>query len=325
MMKRYITILAIAGLALGLAAQDTDEAIKEQRAIEREAYHEARRLNTVEGWEIFINNYPDSYFIEQACKMRDAAVVNSYCNSATTLEQLNTYIEQPGAKEPRIRTFYANLVNNPTHSYRYEHMDVGFNGCTGRVDEHIVFHDGSPARDNFFIFDDKGLLVTSSIQGTRSRPVVINYSYDYDKLYGYRLRSASKDGGLTHLYEAFYDDNDKLEILASDNKSKWVYTYNDNGALSKLVVTDGNTVRTLVYNGGYIIREEVGRKVLRYLYDYDTATKKKYLIAINELNGQEVVHERKLDYSIDTHGRVTRVDLTLDAVPLMTITRTYSE
>lgn len=324
MHKKIWTALVLMALAVTATAQQSADDLKEQRFVEREAYNTARSLNTVDAWEIFINNYPESFYIEQARKMRDAAIVRRYCNDKTTLAELTEYIDENGAQEPRIRTFYANLVNNPTHSYRFEHMDVGFNGCTGRVDEHITFADGRKARDCYFIFDDKGLLVKSSIMGTRPKPVVTTYSYNYDNLHGYALKQMNRAGAKSD-FEAFYDNNDKLEILTSHSGQKWVMTYNDNGAISKVVFTDGSSRRTLVYNDGYIIREETGGKALRYLYDYDSATFKKYLIGINEVTESETPGgERKFAYDIDIKGRITRCTITQDGKEVMTITRKFS-
>lgn len=323
MNKRQCIGLVVMVMCLGLAAQQRSSDIDEQRFIEREAYNTARSLNTVDAWEIFLNNYPESFYVEQARKMRDAAIVRRYCNDKTTLAELTEYIDENGAQEPRIRTFYANLVNNPTHSYRFEHMDVGFNGCTGRVDEHITFADGSKARDCYFIFDDKGLLVKSSIMGTRPKPVVTTYTYNYDNLHGYALKQMNR-GGTKSDFEAFYDNNDKLEILTSHSGQKWVMAYNDNGAIARVVITDGSSRRTLVYNDGYIIREEASGKALRYLYDYDSATFKKYLIGINEVDRETPGGERKFDYDIDMKGRITRCTITQDGKEVMTITRKFS-
>jgi hypothetical protein len=69
----------------------------------------------------------------------------------------------------------------------------------------------------------------------------------------------------------------------------------------------------------------VGGRVFRYHYDFDTATGKKFLIAIKELNGTDVIHERTFDYDIDTHGRYTRVSIALDGKHQMSITRRYSD
>ena len=323
-MKSLIATFAALAVAVPVAvAQNTAVAV--QRAAEREAYAEAKRLNTVDGWEIFINNYPESFFIEQARKLRDAAIVNSYCNRATTLERLVTYIDEEKVQEPRIRMFYANLVNNPTHSYRFEHMDVGFNGCTGTVREHITFADGSKARDNVYVFNAQGLLTESRVTGSRGNVVVTTYDYAYDNLHGYTLKSATRKGGATVDYEPFFNADDKLEILTSDgtHKHKWVYTYNDKGGLQKLVVTDGDQRRVLVYNDGYIIREEKEGRAFRYYYDYDSATFKKYLIGISEIEDNGPGHERKFNYKIDTHGRLTSVEITQDGKPEMTITRSY--
>ncbi|MBO4871779.1 MAG: hypothetical protein J5565_07380 [Muribaculaceae bacterium] len=324
-MKR-ILVISLAAFCTITMALAQDQSLKERRLEEREAYAEAKRLNTVDAWEIFINNYPESFFIEQARKMRDAAIVNKYCNSSTTLEQLTTYIDEEPVQEPRIRMFYANLVNNPTHSYRFEHMDVGFNGCTGRVDEQITFADGSKPRHNYYIFNQQGLLTESAVMGSRGNVVTTTYGYAYDNLHGYTLKSSVRKGSAQVDYEAFFNSADKLDILTSDgstHKKKWVYTYNDNGALTKLVVTDGDRRRVLVYNDGYIIREEADGKVFRYYYDYDSATFKKYLIGINEIEENGPGHERKFNYKIDTHGRITSVEISQDGKTEMTITRTY--
>ncbi len=323
--KLILSMMATAMCVLPSLAQDyTDIPVSDDTRQEvRDAYNLARRQNTVEAWEVFINNYPESLYIEQARKMRDAAIVASYCTPSTTLDRLVGYIEENPTHEPRIRTFYANLVNNPTHSYRLEHMDIGFNGCTGRVDEHIEMADGSRARDNYFVFNEQGLLVESSIMGSRGKARTATYEYAYDNLHGYSLKSITAQGKPATV-EAVWDANDKLQRLSSGDK-KWAYTYNEFGALSKLVVVDGTTVRTLVYNDGYIIREETAGRVLRYLYDYDSATFKKYLIGINELQGSEVAHERKVEYSIDSKGRITRAVITLDGTPQMTITRTFHQ
>lgn len=317
-------MMATAMCVLPLSAQGTDRiAASNERQEVRDAYNAAHRVGTVEAWEIFINNYPESPRVEQARKMRDNAIVNSYCNDETTLARLVEYIEENIAHEPRIRTFYANLVNNPTHSYRFEHMDIGFNGCTGRVDEHIEMGDGSRSRHNYFIFDEKGLLVEQSIMGRRGKARVTTYDYAYDNLHGYSLKAVHYQGKTTSV-QATHDRNDKLLALAG-GELKWNYTYNDMGALSKLIMSDGKIARTLLYNGGYIIREETAGKVLRYLYDWDSATFKKYLIAVNEIVGGETIHERKVDYSIDTKGRITRAVITLDGTHQMTITRTYTD
>ncbi len=325
-MKSLLTTLSLLlAAALPAVAQQQPQTPAE-RSLEREAYAQAKALNTVDGWEIFINNYPESFFIEQARKYRDAAIVNSYCNRDVTLERLVTYIDEEPAQEPRIRLFYANLVNNPTHSYRFEHMDVGFNGCTGRVTERITFADGSKPRTNVYVFNAQGLLTESQVTGSKGNVVTTTYTYSYDNLHGYTLKSATRKGAGTVEYEPFYNASDKLEILTSDGstrKHKWVYTYNDKGALQRLTVTDGDLRRVLVYNDGYIIREETQGRVLRYYYDYDSATFKKYLIGISEVTDQAPSHERKFNYKIDTHGRITSVEITCDGKPEMTITRTY--
>ena len=239
-----------------------------------------------------------------------------------TLDELATYIDTTSNADAAVKLFYSNLVNNPTHSNRIEHFDVGFNGCTGRVDEHVVLANGSK-RDNVFIFNEQGLLTQSSIQGSKGRTVV-DYTYTFDKRFGFSLKQ-SKSKNRTVKYAPLFDAEGLRVTIKGDNGSRQDYTFNEKGQLIKLVITpDKGDKRTLIYQDGYVIREETGSKVLRYHYDFDTATGKKFLIAIKELKGTEVVHERTFDYDIDTHGRYTRVEVALDGKHQMTITRTYS-
>ena len=317
MVKRIFLMVLLALTSMGtLMAQDVND--------ERAAYEQARQNGSVSAWQIFLNSYPEGRYSEQARKLRDAAIVNTYCHENVSLADLANYIDSARAFEPRIRLFYSNLVNNPTHSYRIEHMDLGFNGCTGRVDEQLTMADGSK-RNNYFIFNDQGLLTKSSIQGSKGVKTVIEYTYSYDNLHGYSLKQ-SKRKGKTINFAPLFDSKDRRVTIKGDNGSRQDYTFNENGQLTKLVITqEKGEKRTLLYKDGYIIREEVGDKAFRYHYDFDTATKKKFLIAIKELKGTEVVHERTFSYDIDTHGRYTRVDVSLDGKPMMTINRSYSD
>ena len=247
---------------------------------------------------------------------------DAYCNEKVTLESLTAYMDTMRAVDPEVKLFYSNLVNNPTHSYRIEHLDLGFNGCTGRVEEQVTLADGSK-RDNVFIFNDKGLLTQSSIQGSKGKKTVINYTYSYSPQRGFVLKQ-SKRKGKTINYAPIYNDEDRCVSLKGDNGSRQDYTFNENGHITKRVITQpGSEKRTLVYQDGYVIREERGDKVFRYHYDFDTATGKKFLIAIKELKGTDVVHERTFDYDIDTHGRYPRVVIKQDGKHQMTIVRSY--
>lgn len=240
-----------------------------------------------------------------------------------SLEALTAYIDTTRGVEPSVKLFYSNLVNNPTHSYRIEHLDVGFNGCTGRVDEHVVLADGS-TRDNVFVFNSQGLLTQSIIQGSKGVKTQVDYSYTFDEVLGYTLKESKSHRHTIH-YAPLYGEHGRCTTLKADNGSRQDFVYNTSGHLNKRVITPAKGgKRVLMYSDGYVVREETGGKVLRYHYDYDTATGKKFLIAIKEVKGQDVVHERTFDYDIDTHGRYTRVSIALDGKHQMTITRSYS-
>jgi hypothetical protein len=251
------------------------------------------------------------------------SIHKALCNDKVTLEELATYIDTTRNVEPSVRLFYVNLLNNPTHSYRIEHLDLGFNGCTGRVDERVVMANGD-RRDNVFIFNKQGLLTQSVIQGRKGKTLV-DYTYSYDEVLGFTLKQ-SKSKSRTISYAPIYGDHGRRETIKGSNGSRQDYTYNEQGQLTKLVITPAKgDKRVLLYQGGYVVREETGGKAFRYHYDFDTATGKKFLISIDELNGTEVAHVRTFDYEIDTHGRYTRVRVALDGKHQMTITRSYSD
>ena len=248
----------------------------------------------------------------------------AFCDEQTTLAELAAYVDTVHNADADVMLFYANLVNNPTHSYRIEHFDLGFNGCTGRVDEHVVMADGNK-RDNVFIFNEQGLLSQSSIQGSKGNKTVVNYTYSFDPVRGYSIKQ-SKRKGKTINFAPIFDTDGRRVTIKGNNGSRQEYTFNEQGRLTMLVITQKDAdKRTLIYQDGYVIREERGSQVFRYHYDFDTATRKKFLIAIKELKGTDVIHERTFDYDIDTHGRYTRVNIALDGKPQMTITRSYSD
>ena len=318
-MRHTITTLIAAALfALPLYAQETE------RDDVRQAYNLARQTGTVEAWDIFLNNYPDSPYFEQARKLRDDAVVKSYCNERTTLDQLVAYIDNNEAHEPRIKTFYANLVNNPTHSYRHENLWLGFAGCTGTVRETVTPARGKAMR-NTYEFNAQGLLTRAVITDDRGRTVTHDYDYAYDNLHGYSLKN-ERSGKNTVRYVPFYDRDDRLSMYTTDDRSRITYTYAESGTLERMVIVHGGVTRTRTYNGGYIIREDVSDgTATRYLYDFDTATGKKLLCGIKRYKGNEVTAEYSIKYRLDTHARITWAQFSHNGKPLRTIERTYTD
>ena len=95
MIKKMILLALIACVAIGVANAQVNED-------ERTAYNRAIETGTVEAWQSFISSYPDGSYVEQARKLRDAAIVNRYCNEGVSLEDLTTYIDTVRAFEPRI-------------------------------------------------------------------------------------------------------------------------------------------------------------------------------------------------------------------------------
>ena len=92
MMKRVFLIAVFACMAMGAAYAQVNED-------ERTAYNRAIETGTVEAWQSFLADYPSGHYVEQARKLRDAAIVNRYCNEKVTLESLTSYIDTVRAFE----------------------------------------------------------------------------------------------------------------------------------------------------------------------------------------------------------------------------------
>ena len=145
-------------------------------------------------------------------------------------------------------------------------------------------------------------------------------------IFQFTHQDPGKSKSRTITYAPIYGEHGRRESIKGSNGTRQDYTFNEKGQLTKRVITSTKgDKRILLYQGGYVVREEAGGKAFRYHYDFDTATGKKFLISIEELKGNDVVHERKFDYDIDTHGRYTRVSVSFDGKHQMTVTRSYSE
>ena len=242
MMKRclILALTAIMTIATTIAQEVDDKA----------AFDQATATGTIQAWNTFLQDYPQSRYAEQARKLRDAAIVSTYCNEGTTLETLTAYMDTARTFEPRIKLFYSNLVNNPTHSYRIEHFDVGFNGCTGRVKEQVTMANGTK-RDNEFVFNQQGLLTSSTIQGSNGKKTVVNYTYSYDNLHGYSIKQSNRKGNIIK-FAPMFDGNDRRVTIKGDNGSRQDFTFNERGQLTKLVIQQPKgEKRTLLYQDGY--------------------------------------------------------------------------
>lgn len=308
--KKTMAVSLLALTALGAAAQQA----------EREAFNAARRDGSIEAYEQFLAAYPRGYYTEQARLNRDDAVVRAYCRADVTLDLLVDYIEINQPHAPRIRTFYANLVNQPTHSYRYSSCNLGFNGTTGTVKETVVTPDATS--HNTFVFDERGLLVSETTDGLKSE-----YTYSYDNLRGYRLASVTCDGN-TETYEADYDALDRIVDLRAAN-DQYRFTYNELGSLTEVQHRDFALYKTLTYNDGTLIRlDERGggeHDAYRYSYDFNADTGRRYLNAIRTIGaGDDETDTVKVTYTLDARGRYSTATLIDDSGnTVMTITRTY--
>lgn len=303
------------------------------QAGEREAFNAARRDGSIEAYEQFLAAYPRGYYTEQARLNRDDAVVRAYCRADVPLDLLVDYIEINQPHAPRIRTFYANLVNQPTHSFRFLMADLGFNGTTGTVTETVTVPKGSTR--SVYVFDQRGLLVADTLAGFGIFATSRAYEYAYDNLHGYCLSRTRLTSGesaqVDETYEARYDAMDRMVALKSSLGKLYRFVYNEFGGLAEVQFSNDGLHETLTYNDGTLLRRDLRTdsgqsKVFRFTYDYNADTGKRYLNGVKTLDGNgEVTSDHKVSYTLDGRGRYSTISVTDGDKTLMTVTRTYSD
>lgn len=311
-------------LAMSLAAVADDTSA----ADERSAFNQARRDGSIEAYDAFLQQYPRGYYSEQARLNRDDAVVRAYCRAETSLDLLVDYIEINQPHAPRIRTFYANLVNQPTHSYRFTSSGLGFNGTVGEVYETVIDGKGVSTVSKF-VFDNRGLLVSDSIGSTSGRAQCHTYLYNYDNLHGHYLAAIVNETDRSREeFRAEFDDLDRLVALTS-SASSYRFRYNDLGALTECRVRSGASTSVVTYNDGTPIVNHISGGGVdikqRYTYDYNAETGKRYLNAIKEVDADgEPVTVNTISYTLDAAGRYTTATVTdADGKIVRTVMRRY--
>ncbi len=315
---KTIIALLVVSVSLSGFAQDTQQ--------ERSDFNEVRKDGSFEAYDRFLQRWPHGYYSEQARLNRDDAIVRAYCRPDVTLDLLVDYIEINQPHAPRIRTFYANLVNQPTHSYRMTSNDLGFNGTTGTVYETVTRDDGRSVVSKY-VFDDCGLLVADSVASFDALPVTHTYRYNYDNLHGFSLAACVSPGD-SIVYTATYDDMDRVVALTSSERA-YRFAYNDLGALASMRTRAKGEAAVFTFaNGAPIycdLNDGRGELRVRYTHDFNSDTGKRYLNGVKTLDKQgETVSSRNIAYTLDAAGRYSTASITEDDRTVLTVTRRYS-
>lgn len=281
-------------------------------------YANAKEVNDEKTWNKFISDYQfvntASSQVSEARKALVRLQENRLCNMYATLADLDKYAST-NRRDVANRVFvvYDNLINLPTHSYRFMSLKLNFNGFVGNVEETITESTGTVTL-NRYSFNAQGLLTEAYNGHTR---VLTQYSYGYDEKHGFYL-VAKTEKGKTYTYKCTYNANGRLSRLTCTDGQVIDYTYDADGRITERnEKTSAGENRKSTFKSGKIRTEKTGETLLKFLrYDGSRATQ------IDSEKGK-TKHTWTYTYTTNDSGQWTRVDANLDGKPRMTITRTF--
>ncbi len=282
----------------------------------------AHEVNSVEHWKLFIKNYQlipgaESY-IEQAQAMLKNAEDALFFNSTVTLAQLDAYAATTRRDlNNKIFRLYDNLINLPTHSYRYMSLKLNFAGITGRVQEKVVENAGTNNFINYFVFNKQGLL--EEVYNGRHKTLT-KYTYGFNKSHGFYLISKTV-GTKNYPYSCTYDPaTGHLSKVSCADGTSMTYEYDNQGRLTgRTEVDNKGKKKTSTYKSGKMRTEQNGNIMLKFL-KYDGSHASEIDVQSDKKNSKW-----NYEYQLDDHARWTQAKVTVDSKPRLVITRTYSE
>ncbi|MDO4510778.1 MAG: RHS repeat domain-containing protein [Bacteroidales bacterium] len=280
----------------------------------------AKEVNDEKTWNKFISDYQ---FVNtaatQVADARKALVVLQemrLCSASVALADLDKYASSH-RRDVANRVFitYDNLINLPTHSYRFMSLKLNFNGAVGKVEETITETNGTVTL-NRYTFNAQGLL-TEAYNGHAR--VLTQYTYGYDERRGFYPVSKTEKGK-TYTYKCIYGTNGRLSRITCTDGQVIDYTYDADGRITERNETtaDGKK-RNSTFKSGKIRTEKTGDTMLRFLrYDGSRAT---------QINSEKANAKHMWTYTYTTNeaGQWTTAEAQLDGKPRMTITRTFAQ
>lgn len=282
-------------------------------------FEHAKEANNENTWNKFITDYQfvksASAQVDEAKKALVRLQESRLCSKSTTLADLDAYASTHRREvSNRVFVAYDNLVNLPTHSYRFMSLKLNFNGYVGNVEETITESTGT-VTINRYKFNAQGLLTEAYNGHNRT---LTQYTYAYDARHGYYLAS-KKEKGKSYTYKCTYNASGRLARITCTDGQVINYTYDADGRITERneTTTDGKN-RTSTYKSGKIRTEKTGGTLLRFLrYDGSKAT---------QITSEKGKTKYVWDYAYTTPDgstHWTRAAATLNGKPRMTITRVY--
>lgn len=291
-----------------------------QRAMKLD-YDDACKTNTSTGWKKFIADYQYVPGAEDRVSQARASLKKvddaKLLSRTVTLAELDAYVASNRRDlDNKIFTVYDNLINLPTHSYRFLSLKLGFGGATGKVEETVA--DASGTRFvNRYVFNRQGLL--EQVYDGRTK-VTTRYTYGYDAVKGFYPLTKSV-GKKTFKYECTYNtSNGHITKVRCGDGTSMSCSYDASGRLTGRVEIDTKGRRHVAsYRSGKIRSETTGDVSLKFV-KYDGAFPTQI---VSQNKGKTYVWT--YEYTINGKGLWTRASARLDGRSRLNITRVYSE
>lgn len=278
----------------------------------------AQKTNDELTWKKFISDYQ---FVGMAAKqVEDAKAAlkrlheQQLCNANVNLADLDAYAsQQKRAVDNPVFVIYDNLINLPTHSYRFMSLKLNFNGAVGKVEEMVKESTGTTTI-NRYTFNAQGLLTEAYNGYSRT---LTQYTYAFSNTHGfYPVKKTEK--GKTYTYKCYYNAFGRLSRLTCSDGDDFHFSYDADGRIVERneKLANGKT-RVSTFKSGKIRTEKTDNTLLKFLrYDGSRAT-----MITSEKGGKK--YEWTYTYTTSDNGAWKRVDAALNGKHRMTITRDY--
>lgn len=288
-----------------------------QKLLRLEFSH-AKAVNNEATWKKFVNDYQyvtmASTQVSEAKNALRLLYEKQLCSSTVTLAELDQYASQyRRSVENQVFVTYDNLINLPTHSYRFMSLKLNFNGTVGTVEETVSESTGTTTI-NRYTFNAQGLLTEAYNGYTRTRT---QYTYGFNDAHGfYPVKKI--ENGKTFTYRCTYGANGRLSRLTCSNGESMTFSYDADGRIVERNETMANgKTRVSTFKSGKIRTEKTDKTLLKFLrYDGSRAT----LITSEK---EQKKHEWTYTYSTNDKGMWVKADAALNGKNRMTITRAY--
>lgn len=185
------------------------------------AFDEARKADTMEGYERFLGNYRNSKYQDEAVGLLQQTARRKFWRADVDMAELARYRQGGAYRVESVCQLYDNLLLLPTSS-----MMMGYGTVSGRIV--TVTAIGGTEHTEEMVFDRHHLLVSRYDSRTGK---LTEYRYGFDNEHGFQLvsRIDGNTGGEVR-YQLRYNNEGRLCEVGCTDGRRMVYTLTTAGA-----------------------------------------------------------------------------------------------